>query len=294
MLGNMECSYWLVRQAVSIVAFFDRLRLQECQDLVLEKMIRTSDGYKITHSHVKQRSDQRECIFLVPAHDGFADRLGMYLGKVNSNLNKFTGRVWWTRTKGEMLRATPMGKKKIGKVSHDVATRLKLLKPEQDTFHSYRRTSATSAANRGMTSEQMQGIFGWKHASMCQEYISTSKPAIMHMAQTLGSFDLGVPEVKVEDRAQQVLVMVEDEQNDKKKVLPEKFHEDLSNFVMDEDPDMYAAAGISFPATSTRPNNQVNIQQTIESAIPSVPAFQGANVIVKVLVMENNNGTIHV
>jgi hypothetical protein len=34
-------------------------------------------------------------------------------------------------------------------------------------------------------------------------------------------------------------------------------------------------------------------KQTIESAISSVPAFQGANVTVKVLVMENNNGTIH-
>jgi hypothetical protein len=98
--------------------------------------------------------------------------------------------------------------------------------------------------------------------------------------------------VEVEDRAQQVLVMVEDEQNDKKGVLPEEF-EDLSNFVMEEDPDMCAAAGILFPATSTRPYNQVNIQQTIKSAISSVPAFQGANVTVKVLVMENNNGTIH-
>ncbi len=123
-------------------------------------MIRTSDVYKITHSRVKQRSDQRESVFLVPAHGGFADRLGMYLGKVNSNLNKFTSPVWWTGTKGEMLRATPMGKNMIGKVPHDVATRLKLPKPEDYTFHSYRRTSATSAANGGMTSEQMQGFFG--------------------------------------------------------------------------------------------------------------------------------------
>ncbi len=260
--------------------------------MVLEKMIRTSDGYKIIHSRVKQRSDQRESVFLVPAHGGFADRLGMYLGKVNSNLNKFTGPVWWTGTKGETLRATPMGKNIIGKVPHDVATRLKLPKPEGYTFHFYQRTSATSAANGGMTSEQMQGFFGWKHASVCQEYIFTSKPAIMHMAQMLGSFELGLPEVEEEERAQQLLVMVEDEQNNKKGVLPEEF-EYLSNFVMEEDPDMCAAAGISFPATSTHPNNKVDIQQTIESAISSVLAFQGANVTVKVLVMENNNGTIH-
>ncbi len=116
----------------------------------------------------------------------------------------------WDQT----LRGLPMGKNMIGKVPHDVATRLNLSNPEDYTFHSYRRTSATSAANGGMTSEQMQGFFGWKHAAMCQEYISTSNPAIRHMAQTLGSFDLSLPEVEEEERAEKVLLMVEEEQND--------------------------------------------------------------------------------
>jgi hypothetical protein len=31
MLGNMESSYWLVRQAISIVSFFGGLHIQECQ-----------------------------------------------------------------------------------------------------------------------------------------------------------------------------------------------------------------------------------------------------------------------
>ncbi len=72
------------------------------------------------------------------------------------------------------------------------------------------------------------------------------------MAQTLGSFDLGLPEVEEEERAEQLLVMVEEllvmveeEQNDNKGLLPEEF-EDLSSFVMEEDPDMYAAAVESF------------------------------------------------
>ena len=99
MLGSMEDSYWLVRQAISIVAFFGGLRLSECMDLLLEKMVRNQDGYKITHNWVKQRSDQRESAFLVPAKDGFADRLSEYLDKVNTHLKKFTGRVWWTGTK---------------------------------------------------------------------------------------------------------------------------------------------------------------------------------------------------
>jgi hypothetical protein len=61
------------------------------------------------------------------------------------------------------------------------------------------------------------------------------------MAQTLGSFDFGLPEVEEGERAEQFLVMVEKEQNDNKGLLPEEF-EDLSSFVMEEDPDMYAAA----------------------------------------------------
>ncbi len=67
MLGNMESSYWLVRQAISIVPFFGGLRLTECHDLVLEKMERINDGYKITHSRCKQRTDQHVTAFLVPA-----------------------------------------------------------------------------------------------------------------------------------------------------------------------------------------------------------------------------------
>jgi hypothetical protein len=41
MVAKMETSYWLVRQAITIVAFFGGLRHQECLDLVVEKMVRT-------------------------------------------------------------------------------------------------------------------------------------------------------------------------------------------------------------------------------------------------------------
>jgi hypothetical protein len=143
MLGNMESSYWLVRQAISIVSFFGGLHIQECQDLVLERIIRNNNGFKITHSHKKQRSDQRESVFIVPAAGGFADWLAIYLEKVNSNLNRYTGRVWWTGTKGNHLKGVPISKNMVEKVPHDVATRLGLTNAEDYTFHSYRRTSAT-------------------------------------------------------------------------------------------------------------------------------------------------------
>jgi hypothetical protein len=130
MLGNMEPSYWLVRQAISIVSFFGGLRIQECQDLVLERIIRNNDGFKITHSRKKQRSDQRESVFIVPAAGGFTDRLAIYLDKVHSDLNTYTGRVWWTGTKGTHLKGVPIDKNMVGKVPYDVGTRLGLLQED--------------------------------------------------------------------------------------------------------------------------------------------------------------------
>jgi hypothetical protein len=63
MLADMESAYWLVRQAITIVAFFGGLRLQECQDLKLEKIVRTQDGFRIVHTRVKQCIDQRDTAF---------------------------------------------------------------------------------------------------------------------------------------------------------------------------------------------------------------------------------------
>jgi hypothetical protein len=66
----------------------------------------------------------------------------------------------------------------------------------------------------------------------------------MNTAQTLGSFDFGEPDVEVE-------VAVAEEELD------------LSDFVMEEDAEMCAAAGIPVSAPSTFPNS-VDIQQRIE------------------------------
>jgi hypothetical protein len=109
-------------------------------------------------------SDQQENCFLVPAQGRFAARLDDYLAKVNTDLNKLTRRVWWTGTKGHILKNQPMGRNMVGKVPHDVATCLNLAKPNDYTFHSYRIPSASSAAKGGMTNEQIQGFYGWKHA----------------------------------------------------------------------------------------------------------------------------------
>ncbi len=130
----------------------------------------------------------------------------------------------------------------------------------------------------------MQGFFGWKHTSMCQEYISTSWPAIMHMAQTLDSFEFGDPEVELEVH---VGDQVEPAQEDAVGV-----ELDLCDFVMDEDPELYETAGIPLPGSSTG-HHSVNIQKIIQSAISFVPGLEGSNVTVKVFVMGTIHGTVN-
>ena len=70
------------------------------------------------------------------------------------------------------------------------------------------------------------------------------------------------------------------------------FNHDLYSFEMEEDPEMYQAAGI--PVTQSTPqNNTVNIAKTIQSAISGLPALKESNVTVKVCIVSTNNGTVN-
>ena len=73
----------------------------------------------------------------------------------------------------------------VGKVPSDMATHLHIDESKKYTFHSYRRSAATAVADAGATSDQMQDFFGWTNAKMTTEYISTSKAAIIKVAQKL-------------------------------------------------------------------------------------------------------------
>jgi hypothetical protein len=91
MLARKDSAYWLMRQVITIVAFFGGLHIQECMDLVLEKIQRGKE-YFITHFRVKQRrSDKLESRSLVPEEGGYAAQLALYLGKVNNQLKKYQG-----------------------------------------------------------------------------------------------------------------------------------------------------------------------------------------------------------
>jgi integrase len=199
---KLDTAFWEVRQAIALTAYFGGLSLVECMDLELEKISRDSEGFTITHTRAKQRSDKITTKFLVPQMGGYANLLAVYLDKVKSQLDRFKGRVWFTGKKNKMLTSQFMGKNSVSKVPHEIAALLKLPDPSQYTFHSFKRTSATRAANAGATTEQLVDFFGWKNASMLQEYISSSKPAILGMANRLS----GIAENDKVEQAQEVFL----------------------------------------------------------------------------------------
>jgi hypothetical protein len=237
----------------------------------------------------KQRNDKIFTKFVVPQDGGYSDRLAVYIKKLNDELHKFQGRVWFTATH-RGLKKQAMGMNMVGKVPHEVAKYMNLPEGENYTFHSFRRTSATSAADAGSTTEQLVDFFGWKNGSMCQEYISTSKPAILGMASRLGAFDQvfsqdPVVEVDVEiEEAPEADNKIEDPLEVDNNIMKQEMEEFI---VLEEDPEMYAMAGIE-PVTMAVPV-QCTVESTIRQAMAALPAVSGNNVNFKILVLNGQN-----
>jgi hypothetical protein len=286
MASEMVNPYWEVRQAVVLMAFFGGLRLKECCDLKLEQIVRSSVGYTITHSRLKQKSDKKSTKFVVPQEGGYADRLGIYMKKLNEQLFKFEGRVWFTGT-SRSVKSQSMGKNTLCKVPHEVAMHLNLPDWDKYTFRSFRRNSATSASDVGSSTEQLVDFFGWKNGSMCQEYITSNKPAILGMASKLGGL-----EALSEDPVVEVEMEMEKDPLDIKPMIQE-----IEEYIgIEEDPKMYAMAGIELvpmPAPAPAPV-QGMIESTIRQAMASVPAVTGTTVNFKIVVVNdlNNCGPI--
>lgn len=263
-------TYWEVRQVIAIVSFFGGLRFVECVELKMEQFSCGPDGYTITHVRAKQRSDKMSTKFLVPAAGGFASKLATYINRVKDELDIFHGKVWYTGRKFGVLVKQSMGKNSISKVPYNIASRLDLKHPEKYTFHSFRRTSATSAADGGASTEQMVDFFGWKNGSMCSEYVSSSKPALVGMAKRLA---------KPKESSSSMEVMFK--QPDLEEEMP----------ALDEDYEMYHKAGIPCSVGSSSMADPLAITEaSIKQALSSIPAAANGNVSIKFVVLSNMSG----
>jgi hypothetical protein len=174
-----------------------------------------------------------------------------------------------------------LGKNILYKLPHELAILFNPPEPKTYTFHSFRRTSATSAADAGATTEQMVDFFGWKNGTMCQEYISSSKAAMLGMANKLSGAGEKEKELNVDiNSGQEVANILQ--------------HTDEA-VVLEEDPDLYTMAGIPLDTTTnTTQDQQSVIESTVKQALSSVTAANGGNISMKVNVVFNNvTGTMN-
>ena len=288
---KLDTAYWEMRQAIAITAYFGGLRVAECMDLALEKIIRGPEGFTITHTRAKQRSDKRSTKFLVPQVGGYADLLAVYLDKVKNQLDRYKGRMWYTGRKTDILTTQCMGKNSVSKVPHEIAALLNLPDPSKYTFHSFRRTSATRAADAGATSEQLVDFFGWRNTSMCQEYISSSRPAILGMANRLSGTGVNIQvEPRIDDTDEEVTFGGRGVTGLQDLSQTQFQQEDDLDVVMEEDEEMYQKAGIPFP---TQTGQQGNVEASIKQTLSAIPAANGANINLKVIVINNMSGNIN-
>ena len=118
------------------------------------------------------------------------------------------------------------------------------------------------------------------------------------MAKMLANtkFDLSEPTVEVEvvvpDQGNVEEAPEAKKENKVEVVVSEDTDPFLLNLEMDVDPEMYQAAGIQLAGYSSV-TNSMNIEQTIQSVMSSVPNLQGANVSLKVCVITNNYGSVN-
>ena len=184
-----------------------------------------------------------------------------------------------------------MGKNSVSKVPHEIAALLNLPDPSKYTFHSFRRTSATRAADAGATTEQLVDFFGWKNASMCQEYISSSRPAVVGMANRLSGSGVNT---QVEPRIDDIGGGGVTGLGDLSQTQPQQ-EDNMDTIIaeMEEDEDMFQEAGIPtktvFKDKAT--GQQGVVEASIRQTISALPVAKGANI--KVIVVNNMSGNIN-
>ena len=212
--------------------------------------------------------------FVVPQEEGYADLLASYLDLVKDQLYQYSGRVWYTGKKALTLTSQAMGKNSVSKIPHEIAALLKLADPSKYTFHSFRRTSATRAADGGDTSEQLVDFYSWKNSFMCVR--STSPPVSQPSwgwqrlsSQSSQEVTVNGDTLKLESEEEQVIAD------------------------MEEDNDMLENAGISsqrsFNESGT--GQQCLVEATIKEVMSAIPGNKRADI--KVFVINKMSGNIN-
>lgn len=179
--------FWILRKAVFVVAISGGLRCAEVTDLKFDDFNESDGTYHFTIKRKKQQGEQLSSKFIIPTP--LSIHLNNYIVALTSQIGEYV-------LEGRLFKGTPkynhqdaakfvnqaMGKNKLAMVGVDIARMLQLPHPEAYTGHCFRRTSATIAADGGVTTTEMMRHFGWKSAKTAQRYVDNSDIGASNMA----------------------------------------------------------------------------------------------------------------
>jgi integrase len=193
--GNFKghSSYWKLRKAYAAICFVGGLRTTEMKKLSMDSFELGNEGYIFSYIPAKQRNGaQRTKKFLVPFNNEnpancWASQIRSYLDNLEQDLgsDKGSGELFKTVLKSGKFSKCPMGYNYLGKIPKDVAEVLELDNPKSFTGHSFRRSSATHAADEGASSVEMRRYYNWKDDTIANKYIEETLSGNRHMAQIM-------------------------------------------------------------------------------------------------------------
>lgn len=185
---------FILRKAAVCLAISGGLRCCELRNLTMGNLTATSEGYRVDYKQSKQRGEEKENSFIVPANHkqpsicmvshvrAYLDLLKMDLDKDDQEASKSLFRCC---TKANKFGKQPMGINYLSAIGKEVADVLNLPDADSYTGHCFRRTSATIAANQGATAVELQKHYGWQQPTTALRYIDGTGERSKKMAERL-------------------------------------------------------------------------------------------------------------
>ena len=143
---TLSTPYWLVRKVIVIFAFFGELNVSETQDLRMENVIKSEDGYTV------YKPNKIECKpgsqYLVPNEKAngqvsYSDLVKEYFEKIDNDIKpddrNAVGRVFYSGH-NHGFYGIPLGKNVMCELTHLMAEVLKKPNPDSYTFTSLRKS----------------------------------------------------------------------------------------------------------------------------------------------------------